>query len=142
MAKNSPIETRTSRMAYCSKSPLPCSANWTNCFQSISGPSIGSCAATIPHIMKFDFSDTTYRDLTRESARCDCLRHRIENVHTQRRKPGGIDLDFWQGFLSSRRLYLPKAPMRIGRTPPPIRNTGLRKRGGGWKIRMRLGPTE
>src|SRR5271170_5332812 len=36
MAKNSPIETRTSRMAYCSKSPLPSSANWTNRFQAIS----------------------------------------------------------------------------------------------------------
>src|SRR5277367_5861377 len=36
MAQNSPIETRTSRMAYCSKSPLPSSANWTNRFQSIS----------------------------------------------------------------------------------------------------------
>src|SRR5271156_6573710 len=36
MAKNSPIETRTSRMAYCSNSPLPSSANWINRFQSIS----------------------------------------------------------------------------------------------------------
>src|SRR5271154_1875653 len=44
MAKNSPIETRTSRMAYCSKSPLPNSANWTNRFQSISCPSIRGCA--------------------------------------------------------------------------------------------------
>src|ERR1700690_3562577 len=43
MAKNSPIETRTSRMAYCSKSPLPSSANWTNRFQSTSCPSIGGC---------------------------------------------------------------------------------------------------
>src|SRR5277367_2212967 len=43
MAKNSPIETRTSRMAYGSKSPLPSSANWTNCFQSISRPSVGGC---------------------------------------------------------------------------------------------------
>src|ERR1700734_3897343 len=41
MAKNSPIETRTSRMAYCSKSLLPSSANWTNRLQSISCPSIG-----------------------------------------------------------------------------------------------------
>src|SRR5271154_4434193 len=40
MAKNSPIETRTSRMAYCSNSLLPCSANWTNRFQSIACPSI------------------------------------------------------------------------------------------------------
>src|SRR3984885_9821328 len=55
MAKNSPIETRTSRMAYCSQSLLPCSTNWTNRFQSISYPSIGSssdfikgCAVTIP----------------------------------------------------------------------------------------------
>src|SRR6202166_2443326 len=56
MAKNTPIETRTSRMAYCSKSLLPCSANWTNRFQSISCPSIGGYAATtIPHIMQFDF---------------------------------------------------------------------------------------
>src|SRR5580700_3276145 len=39
MAKNSPIETRTSRMAYCSKSLLPSSANWTKRFQSISCPS-------------------------------------------------------------------------------------------------------
>jgi hypothetical protein len=30
MAKNNPIETRTSRMAYCSKSLLPSSAKWTN----------------------------------------------------------------------------------------------------------------
>src|SRR5580704_14219842 len=35
MAKNSPIETRTSRMAYCSQLLLPSSANWTNRFQSI-----------------------------------------------------------------------------------------------------------
>src|SRR5580704_13681052 len=42
MAKNSPIETRTNRMAYCSKSLLPCSANWTNHFQSI------SCPPTVP----------------------------------------------------------------------------------------------
>src|SRR5580700_11080876 len=35
MAKNSPSETRTSRMAYCSKSLLPSSANSTNRFQSI-----------------------------------------------------------------------------------------------------------
>src|SRR6202035_4548189 len=41
MAKNSPSETRTSRMAYCSKSLLPSSANWTNRFQSTSYPSIG-----------------------------------------------------------------------------------------------------
>src|SRR6202167_2183317 len=39
MAKNSPIETRTSRTAYCSKSLLPCSANCTNRFQSIACPS-------------------------------------------------------------------------------------------------------
>src|SRR5579863_9626186 len=45
MAKNSPIETRTSRMAYCSKSPLPSSANWTNRFQSISSPSIEGCVS-------------------------------------------------------------------------------------------------
>src|ERR1700733_14808070 len=38
MAKNSPSETRTSRMAYCSKSLLPSSANCTNPFQSISCP--------------------------------------------------------------------------------------------------------
>src|SRR5467141_3971366 len=56
MAKNSPSETRTSRMAYCSKSLLPSSANWTNCFQSTSCPSIGGRAATIPHIIQFDFS--------------------------------------------------------------------------------------
>src|SRR5271154_2704454 len=49
MAKNSPMETRTSRMAYCSQSLLPCSANWTNCFQSISCAPIGGCAVTIPH---------------------------------------------------------------------------------------------
>src|SRR6185369_1973146 len=36
MAKNRTIDTRTSRMAYCSKSPLPDSANWINRFQSIS----------------------------------------------------------------------------------------------------------
>src|SRR5579859_2005040 len=40
MAKNSPSETRTSRMAYGSKSLLPSSANWINRFQSICGPSI------------------------------------------------------------------------------------------------------
>src|SRR5271156_4126460 len=50
MAKNSPIETRTSSMAYCSKSLLPSSANSTKRFQSISCPSVGGCAATIPHI--------------------------------------------------------------------------------------------
>src|SRR5271156_6085728 len=43
MAKNSPIETRTSRMAYCSNSLLPCSANWTNHFQFISCLTIGLC---------------------------------------------------------------------------------------------------
>src|ERR1700723_1129462 len=42
MAKNSPIETRTSRMAYCSKSLLPSNANWTNRFQSISCPSLAT----------------------------------------------------------------------------------------------------
>src|SRR5580692_6834144 len=41
MAKNSPIETRTSRIAYCSKSLLPKSSNWINRFQSISSASIG-----------------------------------------------------------------------------------------------------
>src|ERR1700732_19670 len=44
MAKNSPSETRTSRTAYCAKSLLPSSANWTNRFQSTSCPSIGGCA--------------------------------------------------------------------------------------------------
>src|SRR5580658_5518836 len=39
MAKNSPIETRTSRMAYGSKSLLPSSANSANRFQFISCPS-------------------------------------------------------------------------------------------------------
>src|SRR5271167_5186375 len=49
MAKNSPIEMRTSRMAYCSKSPLPSSANWTNRFQSISpAPSDRVRVLTIP----------------------------------------------------------------------------------------------
>src|SRR5580704_11737995 len=48
IAKNSPIETRTSRMAYCSKSLPPCSANWINRFQSISSASIGGCAVTMP----------------------------------------------------------------------------------------------
>jgi hypothetical protein len=38
------------------KSLLPGSAKWTNRFQSISCPSIGGCAATMPHIMQFDFS--------------------------------------------------------------------------------------
>src|SRR4029077_9440350 len=47
MAKNSPSETRTSRMAYGSKSLLPSSAN---CFQSTSCPSIGGCAVTTPHM--------------------------------------------------------------------------------------------
>src|SRR5271156_3362199 len=56
MAKNSPIETRTSRMAYCSKSLLTSSAKSSNRFQSISRPSIGGCAATISYIMQFDFS--------------------------------------------------------------------------------------
>src|SRR5271170_7642518 len=56
MAKNSPIDMRTSRMAYCSKSLLPCSANWTNPFQSISCPSIGGCAGTIPQIIQVNFS--------------------------------------------------------------------------------------
>src|SRR5215469_2586917 len=50
MAKNSPSETRTSRMAYCSRSLLPCSTNWTNRFQSTSCPSFGGCTATIPRI--------------------------------------------------------------------------------------------
>lgn len=46
MAKNSPSETRTSRMAYGSKSLLPCNANWTNRFQSTSCPStIMLCSA-------------------------------------------------------------------------------------------------
>src|ERR1700679_1597747 len=45
MAKNSPSDTRTSRMAYCSKSLLPSSANWTNRFQSISCPSIAFSSA-------------------------------------------------------------------------------------------------
>src|SRR5271165_6843655 len=45
MAKNSPIETRTNRMAYCSKSLLPSSANWTNRFQSIFHPSSGRALA-------------------------------------------------------------------------------------------------
>src|SRR5712692_2368168 len=57
MAKNSPCETRTSKMAYGSKSLLPSNANWTNRFQSTSCPSIGGCAVTIPHIIQFDFSD-------------------------------------------------------------------------------------
>ena len=35
MAKNSPIETRTSKMAYCSESLFPSSANCANRFQSI-----------------------------------------------------------------------------------------------------------
>src|SRR5580698_5717132 len=43
MAKNSPIATRTSRMAYCSKPLLPCSANCTNGFQSISLPPLQYC---------------------------------------------------------------------------------------------------
>ena len=47
---------RTSRMAYCSKSLLPSSTNWTNLFQSTSCPSIGGCAVTIAHIIQFDFS--------------------------------------------------------------------------------------
>src|SRR3984893_2625321 len=55
MAKNSPSETRTSRMAYGSKALLPCSANWSNRFQSTSYPSMGGCAVTIPHIIQFDF---------------------------------------------------------------------------------------
>src|SRR5271170_1814577 len=37
-----------SRTAYCSKSLLPDSTNWTNAFQSISCLSLGGCAATIP----------------------------------------------------------------------------------------------
>jgi hypothetical protein len=56
MAKNNPIETRTSRMAYCSKLPLPNIANSINRFQSIPCPSVGGRAATIAHIMRFDFS--------------------------------------------------------------------------------------
>src|ERR1700746_49693 len=40
MANKRPIETRTSRMAYCSRSPLPSSANSTKRFQSTSYPSI------------------------------------------------------------------------------------------------------
>src|ERR1700733_3949228 len=53
MAKNSPIETRTSRMAYCSKLLLPCNANWTNRFQSISpAPSERGCALTKPRIVQ------------------------------------------------------------------------------------------
>src|SRR5271169_5602805 len=64
MAKNSPIETRTSRMAYCSKSPLPSSANWANCFQSTACPSMRGCSTTIPHIIRFDFSgNDVYQDL-------------------------------------------------------------------------------
>src|SRR6202040_4141453 len=50
MAKNSPSETRTSRMAYGSKSLLPSSASWANRFQSTSCPSIGGCAVTIPQM--------------------------------------------------------------------------------------------
>src|ERR1700722_16155113 len=56
MAKNSPSETRTSKMAYCSKSVLPSSANWTKRFQSTYCPSIRGCAVTMPHIIQFDFS--------------------------------------------------------------------------------------
>src|SRR5580698_2448837 len=52
MAKKSPSETRTSRMAYGSKSLLPRSTNWTNRFQSTSYPSIGGCAVAIPHIIQ------------------------------------------------------------------------------------------
>src|SRR5580704_5727765 len=55
MAKNSPIETRTSRMAYCSKSLLPNSVNSISRFQSISCPSIGGCPATISYITQFGF---------------------------------------------------------------------------------------
>src|SRR5579863_177993 len=50
MAKNNPIETRTSRIAYCSKSLLPKSADWTNRFQSISFPSSDGCPLTKPRI--------------------------------------------------------------------------------------------
>jgi hypothetical protein len=51
-----PEQKRTSRIAYCSKSLLPSSANRTNRFQSISGPSIGGWAVTIPQITQFDSS--------------------------------------------------------------------------------------
>jgi hypothetical protein len=43
-------------MAYCSKLPLPNIANSINRFQSIPCPSVGGRAATIAHIMRFDFS--------------------------------------------------------------------------------------
>src|SRR5271154_2805206 len=69
MAKNSPIETRTSRVAYCSKSLLPCSANWTNRFQSISCPSIGGCAATSRYVNREHYP-----------RRCSPLSVRCENV--------------------------------------------------------------
>src|SRR5580693_8534373 len=49
MAKNSPIDTRISRMAYCSKSLLPSSANWTNRFQSISHPPTVSASRSCIH---------------------------------------------------------------------------------------------
>jgi hypothetical protein len=50
MAKNSPIETRISRMAYCSESLLPFSANWTNRFQSISpAPPTEMCSNHTPY---------------------------------------------------------------------------------------------
>src|ERR1700688_3462632 len=66
IAKNSPIETRTSRMAYCSKSLLPSSANCTSRFQSISCPSIAGCVVTIPRLCVHPFDPLSAKCGSRE----------------------------------------------------------------------------
>src|SRR5580698_6620649 len=81
MAKNSPIDTRTSRMAYCSKSLLPNSANWTNRFQSISCPSVGGCVVTIPK------SDRSNPGRLEDGLRLKAVRHPFSEEFNARLRP-------------------------------------------------------
>src|SRR5580700_6858724 len=81
MAKNRPSETRTSRMAYCSKSLLPSSANWTNRFQSISCPSVGGCVVTIPK------SDRSIPWGLRDGLRLKAVRHPFSEEFNARLRP-------------------------------------------------------
>src|ERR1700679_874558 len=67
MAKKRPIETRTSRMAYCSKSLLPRSANSIRRFQSISRASNGGCVAAVFYITQFDFYGKRVKQTLSES---------------------------------------------------------------------------
>src|ERR1700723_3887594 len=84
MAKNRPIETRTSRTAYCSKSLLPNSANWTNRLQSISCTSIAECALTMPRLTRFDFSDDRVdQDFVRPVSGLNAI-HFVERVLRKR----------------------------------------------------------